>query len=168
MSNLNALVDGARLVGMPLCNVHLACDIITRNAIIDVLRSNATAASTVSDAIAWLEAAFPEYRNGHAQPEVWVGSVETRLGRWTVAIAGGINGGYPVFSEYFRAGVDTIFAMHIEEGDLQRLRGVADEDDTLVITGHVTSDSIGINVVIRELEQRGVEVVRTSGVVAPA
>jgi hypothetical protein len=47
------------------------------------------------------------------------------------------------------------------------LRAVADEDDTLVITGHMTSDSIGINVVIRELEHRGVEVVRTSGVVSP-
>jgi putative NIF3 family GTP cyclohydrolase 1 type 2 len=168
MTNINAIVDGARLVGMPLCNVHLACDIITRGAIIDVLRAHASAASTVGDAIDWMHEAFAEYRLGHAQPEAWVGSTANRLGRWTVAIAGGINGGFPVFSEYFRAGVDTIFAMHCDEGELQRLRAIADEDDSLVITGHMTSDSIGINVVIRELEQRGVEVVRTSGVVAPA
>jgi hypothetical protein len=57
--------------------------------------------------------------------------------------------------------------MHIDEGELLRLREVADEDDTLVITGHMTSDSIGINRVIRQLEARGVEVVRTSGVVNP-
>jgi hypothetical protein len=168
MNNVNAIVDGARLIGMPLCNVHLACDILTRSAIIDVLRANASADATVADAIEWMDQAFPEYGRGHAQPEAWVGSTSNRLGRWTVAIAGGINGGFPVFNEYFSAGVDTIFAMHCDEAELQRLRAVADEDDTLVITGHMTSDSIGINMVIRELEDRGIEVVRTSGVVAPA
>ncbi len=167
VNNVNAIVDGARLIGMPLCNVHLACDIITRGVLIDVLRANASAEATVSDAIQWMDDAFPEYSRGHARPEAWVGSTANRLGRWTVAIAGGINGGYPVFNEYFRAGVDTIVAMHIDEGELQKLRAVADEDDTLVITGHMASDSIGINRVIRELEARGVEVVRTSGVINP-
>jgi hypothetical protein len=166
MNNVNAIVDGARLIGMPLCNVHLACDIITRGAIIDVLRAHASSAATVGDAIEWMEETFAEYSRGHAQPEAWVGSTSNRLGRWTVAIAGGINGGFPVFNEYFRVGVDTIFAMHIDEGELQRLRAVVDENDTLIITGHMTSDSIGINMVIRELEQRGIEVVRTSGVVS--
>ena len=97
-----------------------------------------------------------------------MGSPSSALGRWTVAIAGGTNGGFPVFSEYFRAGVDTIFAMHIDEGELQRLRAAAQPDETLVVTGHMTSDSIGINAVIAGLEERGIEVVRTSGVVAPA
>jgi hypothetical protein len=167
MSNVNAVVDGARLIGMPLCNVHLACDIITRGLIIEVLRAHASADATVGDAIAWMDETFPEYGRGHARPQPWVGSTSNRLGRWTVAIAGGINGGFPVFSEYFRIGVDTVFAMHCDERELQRLRAVADKDDTLVVTGHMTSDSIGINVVIRELEERGIEVVRTSGVVRP-
>ncbi|MBJ7609947.1 MAG: Nif3-like dinuclear metal center hexameric protein [Candidatus Dormibacteraeota bacterium] len=167
MGNVNALVDGARLVGMPLCNMHLACDIITRNALIDTLRSM-SADVTVGDAIEVVGETFPEYRRGHARPEAWVGSTSNRLGRWTVAIAGGINGGFPVFNEYFQAGVDTIFAMHIDEGELQKLRATAEEDDALVVTGHMTSDSIGINVVIRGLEERGIEVVRTGGVVAPS
>jgi putative NIF3 family GTP cyclohydrolase 1 type 2 len=167
VSNVNALVDGARLAGMPLCNVHLACDIITRNALIDLVQRSATEESTVADAIAWLTDGFPEYRRGHAQPEAWAGSTSNRLRRWTVAIAGGTNGGFPVFNEYFHAGVNTIFAMHIEEGDLAQLRASADPGNTLVITGHMTTDSIGINVVIRGLEEQGIEVVRTSGVVAP-
>ena len=32
-----------------------------------------------------------------------------------------------------------------------------------MITGHMTSDSIGINAVIAGLEERGIEVVRTGG-----
>jgi hypothetical protein len=167
VSNLNALVDSARLVGMPLCNVHLACDIITRDALTDLLWRNAGESSSVADAIAWLNDGFAEYRRGHARPQAWAGSTSNPLGRWTVAIAGGTNGGFPVFHEYFQAGVNTIFAMHIDEGDLQQLRAVADPEHTLVITGHMTSDSIGINAVIAGLEERGIAVVRTGGVVAP-
>lgn len=167
MMNINAIVDSARLFGMPLCNVHLACDIITRDAIIQMLRRHQGGDATVGDSLQWFDD-FPEYANGHAHPQAWVGSATNRLGRWTVAIAGGTNGGAPVFSEYFRAGVDTIFAMHIDEDDLHRLRTAGDPDDTLVVTGHMTSDSIGINVVIAGLEEHGIEVVRTSGVVAPA
>jgi hypothetical protein len=167
MMNINAIVDSARLFGMPLCNVHLACDIITRNAIIAMLSGHQRDGSTVGDCLRWFDD-FSEYTRGHARPQAWVGSDANQLGRWTVAIAAGINGGFPVFSEYFSAGVDTIFAMHIDENDLQRLRASADARDTLVVTGHMTSDSIGINVVIAGLEERGIEVVRTSGVVAPA
>ena len=167
MSNVNAVVDGARLIGMPLCNVHLACDIIGRDAIIGMLRRKARAASTVGDSLEWFDE-FPEYGRGHARPEAWIGSADSPLGRWTVAMAGGTNGGYPVFNEYFRAGVDTIFAMHIAEEDLHQLRAAAQPDDTLVVTGHMTTDSVGINVVIAGLEERGIEVVRTSGVIAPA
>jgi hypothetical protein len=165
MANINAVVDSARLIGMPVCNVHLACDIIGRNAIIDVLRRRAGDASTVADAIAWLIEEFTEYGHGHAVPEAWVGSSANRLGRWTVAMAGGTNGGFPVFFEYFLAGVDTILAMHIAEDQLQHLRAAAAADDSLVVTGHMTTDSIGINVVIGGLEERGIEVVRTSGIV---
>ena len=166
MSNVNAIVDSARLFGMPLCNVHLACDIITRNAMIDMLGRHRSDDATVADCLRWFDD-FPEYAHGHARPEAWLGSPANALGRWTVAIAGGTNGGFPVFSEYFRAGVDTIFAMHIDEGELQRLRASAQPDETLVVTGHMTSDSIGINAVIAGLEERGIEVVRTGGVVAP-
>lgn len=166
MGNINSVVDSARLFGMPLCNVHLACDILGRQAIVEALGDGVGAEATVADAIACLDHRFAEYARGHARPEAWLGSTSSPLGRWTVAMAGGTNGGFPVFSEYFLAGVDTIFAMHIAEPDLQQLRQSADPDDTLVVTGHMTTDSIGINILVRALEERGVEVVCTSGIVA--
>ena len=166
MSNINRIVDSARLIGMPLCNVHLACDILGRQAIVELLERNAGNGTTVADALGWLDE-FPEYENGHARPEVWVGAPQNRLGRWTVAMAGGTNGGRAVFREYFHAGVDTIFAMHIAEDELQGLRADASDGDTLVVTGHMTTDSIGINRVIAGLEEKGIDVTRTSGVVAP-
>ena len=167
IANVNRVVDTARLIGFPVANIHLACDIITRQSIIDLFSSRADSASTVGDAISWLNE-FPEIVRGHTRPEAWLGDPGMLLGRHTVAIAGGTNGGHPVFREYFRAGIDTIVAMHIAEEDLARLR--ADplaEGRALLLTGHMSADSIGINQVIAGLEARGIAVTRTSGIVAP-
>jgi len=100
------------------------------------------------------------------RPEVWLGSPEQLLGRYTVAIAGGLNGGYPAFSRYFGAGIDTVFTMHVADPDLLRLRAdPASDGHALVVTGHMATDSIGINRVIAGIEEQGVAVVRTSGIV---
>ncbi len=165
MANVNRVVDTARLIGMPLANIHLPCDIIGRQAIVDLLASRSSSSTTIGDAIAWIEE-FPEMRAGYTRPEAWLGHAGQPLGRYTVAMAGGTNGGHAVFREYFRAGVDTIFSMHIAEDDLAQLQ--ADPlaaGRALVVTGHMSTDSIGINRVIGGLEERGVAVTRTSGIV---
>ena len=166
MSNYNRVVDTARLIGMPLCNVHLACDIIGRQAIVDLLRQRAGADTTVAEVIDWL-GEFPEMEAALTRPEAWLGEPSNRLGRWVVAMAGGTNGGHPVFREYYRAGVDTVLCMHVGEDDLQKLRAETPAGKNLVVTGHLATDSIGINRVIAGLEEQGIEVTRTSGVVAP-
>lgn len=165
IGNVNRVVDTARLIGVPVANIHLACDIIGRQVLVDRLRERDHPGATVAEAISWIEE-FPEMKAGHTRPEAWAGDAESALGRYTVAMAGGTNGGYPVFREYFRAGVDTIFAMHIAEDDLARLRGDdAVRGKNLVITGHMSTDSIGINRVIAGLEEQGITVTRTSGIV---
>ena len=164
MSNYNRIVDTARLIAMPFCNVHLACDILGRQAIVDMLESRAGSDTTVAQVIDWL-GEFPEMEGALTRPEAWIGDPSQKLGRYVVAMAGGTNGGHPVFREYYRAGVDTVLAMHIAEGDLDKLRAEAPANANLVITGHMATDSIGINRVIAGLEDHGVEVTRTSGVI---
>jgi putative NIF3 family GTP cyclohydrolase 1 type 2 len=165
MGNYNRIVDTARLIGMPLCNVHLACDIIGRTSIIELLRKRANDETRVGDVIEWL-LEYPEMEAALTRPETWVGSPDKPLGRWVVAMAGGTNGGYPVFREYFRAGVDTVLAMHIPEEDIHKLRAEAPPNANLLITGHMATDSIGINAVIDGMEAEGISVTRTSGIIA--
>lgn len=165
MGNYNRIVDTARLIGMPLCNVHLACDIIGRQSIIELLRARATEETRVGDVIEWL-LEYPEMEAALTRPETWVGSPDKPLGRWVVAMAGGTNGGYPVFREYFKAGVDTVLAMHIPEEDIHKLRAEAPPNANLLITGHMATDSIGINAVIDGMEEQGIAVTRTSGIIA--
>ena len=166
MSNYGAVVDTARLIGLPFCNVHLACDILGREEIAAMLRRHDAADTPISEVLGWFDE-FPEMEAARTRPEQWVGDAEAPLGRWTVAMAGGTNGGYPVFREYWRHGVDTVFAMHCAEGDVVRLRAEAEPGKSLVVTGHMATDSIGINRVIAGLEAVGIEVTRTSGIVAP-
>jgi putative NIF3 family GTP cyclohydrolase 1 type 2 len=165
MGNYNRVVDTARLIGMPLCNVHLACDIIGRQTLVDLLAARATESSRVGDVVSWL-CEFPEMEAALTRPGAWIGAESQRLGRWVVAMAGGTNGGHPVFREYYRHGVDTVLCMHIAEDDLQKLRAEAPPNANLLVTGHMATDSIGINRVIAGMEERGIEVTRTSGVIA--
>jgi hypothetical protein len=165
VANVNRVVDTARLIGVPLANIHLACDILGRTEIESVLAQRSVLGASVSDAISWLEE-IPEMRASHTTPEAWLGSGEHPLGRYTVAMAGGLNGGHSGVREYFRAGVDTAFVMHFGEDDLRRLQ--ADPlaaGRSLVVTGHMATDSIGVNLVIAGLERHGIEVTRTSGIV---
>ena len=68
---------------------------------------------------------------------------------------------------YFEAGVGTVLSMHFPESDLreareQKLAG------NLIVTGHMASDSIGINFFLDELHRLGLTVVRGGGIVTPA
>jgi hypothetical protein len=80
-------------------------------------------------------------------------------------MAAGTNGGAPVYRTYYEHGYDTILAMHIDERDLRELEQLQRPDANLVITGHMPSDSIGMNRILGELEQLGIEVIAGSGVI---
>jgi hypothetical protein len=99
------------------------------------------------------------------QPELWLGSPQNPVGRWVVQMAAGTNGGAPVYRTYYEHGYDTILAMHIDERDLRELEQLQRPGANLVITGHMPSDSIGMNRILGELEQLGIEVIAGSGVI---
>src|ERR1700732_5289411 len=54
MAKVHPVVDTARLIGLPLANLHLACDIIGKQAIVDVLAQRSSSDARVGDAIAWI------------------------------------------------------------------------------------------------------------------
>jgi hypothetical protein len=164
MVNHNRVLDTARLIGLPLLNIHLPPDIVTRRFLKDLLADQIEPNTSLGGLLEVL-GAIPEMLNSLVKPEAWIGDAENAVGRATVALAGGTNGGYPVFRTYYAAGVKTILAMHIDEADFLRLRAEAPADCNFVVTGHMPSDSIGINRLIWGLEDRGLECTRTSGVI---
>jgi len=164
-ANYDRVVDAGQLLKMPMMNIHLAADMLGRRFFIEfvnrVVDGEATTVSSLVDELKTI----PEMEASLVKPELWLGKPENPVGRWVVQMAAGTNGGAPVFRTYYEHGYDTILAMHIDERDLRELEQLQRPGANLVITGHMPSDSIGMNRIIGALEQQGVEVITGSGVI---
>ena len=152
---------------MALLNVHVPCDIITHGLFMEKLApfNEPTSRSTVADVVAALQE-FPEQKAAATAPQIRLGAADRFAGRIAVAIGGYTNGGIDVLRAYFAAGVGTVLMMHFPEADLREAREQRFPGN-LIITGHMASDSIGINVFLDELQRLGLTVVRAGGIVVP-
>lgn len=97
--------------------------------------------------------------------ELWLGAPTNPVGRWVVQMPAGTNGGAGIHRTYYEHGINTILAMHLEDRDLRELELLPLSGTNLIITGHMPSDSIGVNRVIDALEGQGLEVIAGSGVI---
>ncbi|HEV8594849.1 MAG TPA: hypothetical protein VGR51_04895 [Thermoplasmata archaeon] len=158
----------ARELGMPLMSIHNPCDEIGRRIMDETLRKAVKRTSKVSSAVAALNR-LPEFARAETRIEIRMGKPGNRLGRWVVLHGAGTNGGYHVARAAYANGIDTVVYIHVDPAHLKRLRDeFAAKGKNLIVTGHVASDSLGINVLVRALRERGLEVVCVSGIVEPA
>jgi putative NIF3 family GTP cyclohydrolase 1 type 2 len=164
MANYDRVVDAARRLAMPMMNVHLAADIIGRKFLIDFVSRVVDGEATTVGALIGELKTIPEMEASLVQPELWLGRPENPVGRWYVQIAAGVNGGAAIYRTYYEHGIETILAMHFDEPDLRELEKDQRPEANLVITGHMPSDSIGMNRVTQAIEERGIEVIAGSGV----
>jgi len=163
--NYEKLPSEARLLGFPLMAIHNPCDEIGRRVMDEALRTGLPKDARVRDAVRVLNV-LPEFKKGLTKIVVRMGSEQNPLGKWVVIHGAGTNGGHPVAKAAFDHGIDTVFYIHIDAGHLRRLREEYGREGpkNLVVTGHIASDSLGINVLVRELRKRGVTVDCFSGV----
>jgi len=165
-TNYDHVPSLARLLGIPLMSIHNPCDEIGRRVMEETLRKAAKRPSTVREAVAAL-ARVPEFSKAKTEIVIRMGKPGNRLGRWVVLHGAGTNGGYHVAKCAFDHGIDTIVYIHVDPGHLARLQSEFGARGTknLIVTGHVASDSIGINVLVRALREHGLEVTCVSGIV---
>ncbi len=156
----------ARLLGLPYMNVHTPLDEIGRQRMAAAV-AELDPQGAVADLVDHLCSRFGEFRHAPVPIEVRVGSPIHRLGKAVVSHAAGTNGGYAVARAYFDHGVDTVLVIHFSASDTARLQTEYGGRKTLLVTGHLAGDSIGINPFIDALRKRGLEVTPTSGIVAP-
>ena len=164
-SNYDRVVDAAKQLEIPLMNIHLAADIVGRQFFIDFVQRTVDGHGTSVGHLVEELKTIPEMEASLVQPELWLGSSENPVGRWLVQMAAGTNGGAAIYRTYYEHGINTILAMHIDDRDLRELEQLQLPQANLVITGHMPSDSIGMNRIITALEQRGLEVIAGSGVI---
>lgn len=96
---------------------------------------------------------IPEYADGvkkNAGPRILIGDGDKKAGRIFVDMTGGTEGSKKVFPRLSQAGIGTIVAMHLSE---EHFKNAKDEGINVVIAGHIASDTLGLNLVLDELEK---------------
>ncbi|GMR04245.1 MAG: hypothetical protein BMS9Abin23_0136 [Thermodesulfobacteriota bacterium] len=153
-------VDAARLLDIPFMCIHTPAD----NSVVGFLQKlfDEKKPSYVSDIIDTLEE-IPEYKNAMMEvlaPKVVSGAPDRRAGRVFVDMTGGTGGSKKAFESLSTAGVGTVVGMHISE---DHRKEAAKHHVNVVIAGHVSSDSIGVNLLLDQVLSPDVEVVEAAG-----
>jgi putative NIF3 family GTP cyclohydrolase 1 type 2 len=154
------IVSLSKKLKIALMNIHQPCDEIGRKilqSVIDKLSQDKTVRdliNTYSD--------LDEIKKAKEQVELVCGDLNAKIGKAVVVHGAGTNGGYPVANVLFTHSVNTVVYAHLlPHADRELLK--KENKGNLVVTGHHPTDALGINPVIKELELRGIEVLRCNG-----
>ncbi|MHA2239733.1 MAG: hypothetical protein ACXAB2_15440, partial [Candidatus Hodarchaeales archaeon] len=106
---------------------------------------------------------FVEFRKAKTDIEIAKGNSNGLLGNWIFSHGALTNGGLAIAKAYFEHGVDTVIYIHIAPGELSQIKQL--DKGQLVISGHTSSDSIGINPFLDELEKQGCQITSLGGLI---
>ncbi|MHA2214109.1 MAG: NGG1p interacting factor NIF3, partial [Candidatus Thorarchaeota archaeon] len=158
--NHTKTIDAARLLDIPFMSAHTPADSLGHQFLNKYLMDKNP--HTLKDLIDLL-LEIPEYQGAEkvgAGPEILVGNSEGSVGEKFVFFTGGTSAGPKSIRKLARAGVSTIVTMHMPE----KLKKECKEEGLyVVIAGHQSSDSIGLNLILDELEKKGVKPYACSG-----
>jgi putative NIF3 family GTP cyclohydrolase 1 type 2 len=154
-------VDSARTLGLSLMNVHTPADNMVAKFVETKLKKDNP--EYVGDILKSL-LEIPEYKEAAKRgsgPVLFAGSPDNRVGKIALTeITGGTSGNDKMYEKMSQAGIGTIIGMHMSEAHVKEAKRA---HINVVIAGHISSDSLGMNLFLDELEKKGIEIVPCSG-----
>jgi hypothetical protein len=160
--NYDQAIDVARLLDVPFFSAHTPTD----NLVVRYLNQYFAGKDVkLIEDVQKVLLEIPEYRiaaQKGAGPYIGKSKPGARAGKILVDMTGGTEGPKQMIEKLADAGVGTIVQMHMS----QELRDEAEKNNLhVVIAGHMSSDSVGINLFLDELERHGVKTIATSGLI---
>ena len=154
-------VDAARLLDIPYLCLHTPADNMVSSYL--QARLDRESPTRLKDVVKLLKD-IPEYREAlknNAGPKVLLGSDDQRTGKIFVDMTGGTSGAKDTIEKLSQSGVGTIVGMHMSEDH----RKEAEKHNLhVVIAGHISSDTLGLNLLLDAIEQRApLQVLECSG-----
>lgn len=161
--NHDRSVDIAKHLNLPFLCIHTPTDNLVAKFVDEKLKKDKPI--LLREIVKSLKE-IPEYKQAvviGAGPKIFVGSPESRCGKIVLTeITGGTEGSSEIYEKLAQVGAGTIIGMHQSE----KHREEAEKAHiNVVIAGHISSDNIGINLFLDELEKQGIEIVPCSGLV---
>jgi len=161
--NHQRTVDSAKLLGFNLINCHTPCDNLAAKFLKNLIeKGNLERIEELMD----LLKEVPEYKEAMkigAGPKIFVGDPERRCGKIAVTeITGGTEPASKIYEKMAQSGIGTIVGMHMREESKKEAEAA---NINVVIAGHISSDSLGMNLFLDSLEKREIEIIPCSGLI---
>lgn len=161
--NLYRVMEIARLADMPFMCTHTVTDNMAFQFLNNLVETNKP--YRVGDVFDMLME-VPEYQQATRMgfgPQIFAGNRDNRAGVVALTeITGGTEGAHDIYEKMAQAGVGTVIAMHQSE----KHREFADQAHiNVIVAGHMSSDSIGMNIFLDTLEKKGVAIEPCGGLI---
>lgn len=161
-ANHYQIIDLAKALEVNLMNTHTITDNLVHNFLAEYLEKKKP--ETVGELLKMI-LEIPEYQEAKrrgAGPKIFAGNPKNRVGKILLEMTGGTNPSNKVYQELSRAGISTVLGMHMRDDSMEKAN---EQHMNVVIAGHMSSDSLGMNLFLDELEKKGIEVVPCSGLI---
>jgi hypothetical protein len=150
--NHTRAVDTARLLDMPFMCCHTPAD----NHVVTFLQKlmDKKKPENLKDIIDTLRD-IPEYQESsliNTGPKIVNGKPASKAGRIFIDMTGGTEGSKEIFENLSQAGVGTVVGMHFSEDHLKKAK---EAKVNMVIAGHISSDTLGLNLLLDKIEKKG-------------
>lgn len=156
-------VDAAKLLDIPIACIHTPTDNLVYKFVREKIEKENP--ENIEDLMNLLKK-IPEYHEAirlGVGPKIFVGSRERRCGKIAVIeMTGGTEGSKEIYEKMATAGIGTIVGMHLSE---QHKEEAEKYHLNVIIAGHISSDSLGLNLFLDQIEKRGITVVPCSGLI---
>ncbi len=156
-------VDAARLLKISFMSVHTPTDNMVASFLQRILTKSRRKLELVSDVLDLLRT-IPEYRAAarwKAGPRLFAGRPDRFAGKIALTeITGGTEGAPEIYHRLATAGIGTIIGMHMSE---EHKKQAEEAHVNAIIAGHMSSDSIGMNLFADIIERRGVQIIPFGG-----
>lgn len=161
--NHNRAVDMAQHLNLGFLSIHTPCDNLVAKFVAQKLKKDKPI--LLEQIIKFLKE-IPEYKQAvaiGAGPEIFVGDKESRCGKIVLTeITGGTEGAPEIYEKLAQAGAGTVISMHLSEKHWEE---AGKANINVVVAGHISSDSLGMNLFLDELQKKGIEIVPCSGLI---
>src|SRR3989338_1190033 len=153
-------IDAAKLLGVNLMCIHTAADNISAAFVRDEIAKENP--ERIEELLELLNK-IGEYQTAidlGVGPRMFTGSLENRCGKILVDMTGGTEGPPKIYERIAQAGIGTVVSMHISDDHKKEAEA---SHVNVVVAGHMSSDSIGMNLILDEIEKQGAEIVQAGG-----
>lgn len=151
-------VDAARLLDLPFMCIHTPADNHVSNFIQKLMEEEKPL--KLQEAVDILKE-VPEYKEAaglNAGPRIILGNPRRPVGKIFVEMTGGTEGPREVYDKFYKHGVRTLISMHLSEEHFKKVR---DTNLNVVIAGHISSDTLGLNLLLDRIEKESKEKLET-------